>query len=296
MPGYMIDVQALLDSELAAFGDPAANWFAVLSWCASLHQIPAGSLPNDDRSLAWIVRLGRDVNTWRKMRAAGALKGWELHSDGRLYHPMVTEIVIGLLKKSKKGRSGGLASAKSRARGRGKQPIENTTIDVNQNETHVPSRLNPEDNKRREGKGRERKGKEEGSVANATGAIAPAQSGDYRTLLFNDGLAKLMAMTGKTSNACRRYLGMCLKEAGDDASVVLRLIEDADKDRIADPTSWIAGCLKARKTNNDTSTKAESAAAGIDAYVTAYKRSQHEQSHQNGTAQLEFGGGSVIDG
>lgn len=104
MPGYMIDVQSLLGSDLAALGDPAANWFAVLTWCASFHQIPAGSLPDDDTVLAYLVRLGRDVRTWKKMREKGAMKGWVKHSDGRLYHPAVTKHVLNMLKKSDAGR------------------------------------------------------------------------------------------------------------------------------------------------------------------------------------------------
>ena len=157
MPGYMIDVQALLDNDLAARGDPAANWFAVLTWCAALHQVPAGSLPDDDDSLAWIVRLGRDVKTWRKMRAAGALRGWEKHSDGRLYHPMVTEKVLELLDKSRKGRAGGLASAKSRKTAKNSQVIENIDSKSNDRSTDVENGLNQQTNKGREGKGREGK-------------------------------------------------------------------------------------------------------------------------------------------
>lgn len=104
MPAYLIDIDRLLNSEQVALGDPAANFYAIVLWCASIHQIPAGSLPDSDDMLAYIARLGRDVRTWRKMREKGALRGWVKHSDGRLYHKVVTEKVLDLLKKSRAGK------------------------------------------------------------------------------------------------------------------------------------------------------------------------------------------------
>jgi hypothetical protein len=98
-----LDVMAIRQSELAATGDPASNWFAVILWCAAWHQIPAGSLPNDDRQLAYLAGLGRDLRTWKRYRS-GALHGFELASDGRLYHPIVAAKVVNALKKSKLAR------------------------------------------------------------------------------------------------------------------------------------------------------------------------------------------------
>jgi hypothetical protein len=61
-------------------------------WLRSWDQVPAGSLPADERSLCRLAELGRDLRTWRKI-APDALHGWFTASDGRLYHPVVTEIV-----------------------------------------------------------------------------------------------------------------------------------------------------------------------------------------------------------
>lgn len=79
------------------------------------------------------------------------------------------------------------------------------------------------------------------SEANASGAEAPR---DVRTRLFTDGLAKLGEMTGKGPDACRSFVGKCLKAASDDAIVVLGLIEDAERNRVANPSAWIAARLK----------------------------------------------------
>jgi hypothetical protein len=85
-----LDVVRLRDSDLAALEPPEACWAAVLLWCASWHQVPAASIPDDDRVLANLAGFGRVVREWQKVRD-GALRGWVLCSDGRLYHPVVAE-------------------------------------------------------------------------------------------------------------------------------------------------------------------------------------------------------------
>ena len=51
--GFMpLDVLRLRDSDLAALANGEEFKAAVLLWCAAWHQVPAASLPNDDRLLA----------------------------------------------------------------------------------------------------------------------------------------------------------------------------------------------------------------------------------------------------
>jgi hypothetical protein len=85
-----LDVQRLRDSDLAALETPECCWSAVLLWCASWHQVPAASLPDDDRVLAQLAGFGRVVKEWQRVRE-GALRGWIKCTDGRLYHPVVSE-------------------------------------------------------------------------------------------------------------------------------------------------------------------------------------------------------------
>lgn len=88
---YMpLDVRRLRDSDLAALESPEACWAAVLLWAASWHQVPAASLPDDDRVLANLSGYGRVVKEWQRIRE-GALRGWVKCDDGRLYHPVVAE-------------------------------------------------------------------------------------------------------------------------------------------------------------------------------------------------------------
>jgi hypothetical protein len=83
---YMpLDVVRLVDSDLAAISTGDEFKAAVILWCKSWHQIPAASLPDDDRMLAHLAGFGRDVKSWLKVKDM-ALRGFEKCSDGRLYH------------------------------------------------------------------------------------------------------------------------------------------------------------------------------------------------------------------
>lgn len=85
-----LDVVRLRDSGLTAKATGDEFRAAVLLWCASWHQVPAASLPNDDAELANLCGYGRAMREWKRVRD-GALRGWVLCSDGRLYHPIIAE-------------------------------------------------------------------------------------------------------------------------------------------------------------------------------------------------------------
>jgi len=89
-PFMPIDVVRLRDSDFACRATDAAFRAGVMLWLASWHQVPAGSLPDDDCVLSMLAQFGRVVRVWKRHRA-GALHGWIKCSDGRLYHPVVAE-------------------------------------------------------------------------------------------------------------------------------------------------------------------------------------------------------------
>lgn len=93
LPFMPLHVAKLRDSDLAAECEPEACWYAVLLWCASWHQLPAGSLPDNDTVLCKLIGLGRDLKTWRTHREQ-ALRGWYKCSDGRMYHDVVAAEVV----------------------------------------------------------------------------------------------------------------------------------------------------------------------------------------------------------
>ena len=86
--GFMpLDVLRLRDSDLMALATGDEFKAAVSLWCVAWHQVPAGSLPDDDRLLARFSGAGP---AWRKLRE-GALRGFVKCSDGRLYHSTIAE-------------------------------------------------------------------------------------------------------------------------------------------------------------------------------------------------------------
>ncbi|HGM8473132.1 TPA: DUF1376 domain-containing protein [Pseudomonas aeruginosa] len=81
-----LDIARLFGSEFHARASDG-EWRAGLTlWLKSYHQVPAGSLPDDDVALARLAEYGRDLKSWRAVKD-GALHGWVKCSDGRLYHP-----------------------------------------------------------------------------------------------------------------------------------------------------------------------------------------------------------------
>ncbi|MEN6302286.1 MAG: DUF1376 domain-containing protein [Armatimonadia bacterium] len=104
-PYMPLDVVRLVDSDLTAIAEGDEFKTAVLLWCKSWHQVPASSLPDDDRMLAHLAGFGRDVKAFQKVRPI-ALRGFVKCSDGRLYHPVIAE----------KAREAGEAKQRQRAR------------------------------------------------------------------------------------------------------------------------------------------------------------------------------------
>jgi hypothetical protein len=60
-----------------------------LYWHAFAHEVPAASLPDNERVLA--DHAGLSLTVFRRARPQ-ALRGWVKCSDGRLYHPILAEI------------------------------------------------------------------------------------------------------------------------------------------------------------------------------------------------------------
>lgn len=92
-PFMPLDVARLRDSSIVDEIDGDEFRAAILLWCASWHQVPAGSLPKDPKQLSKFAGYGRVVTEWERV-SEGALYGWVECSDGRLYHPVIAEKAI----------------------------------------------------------------------------------------------------------------------------------------------------------------------------------------------------------
>lgn len=88
LDGFMMNAERLLASELVALSTGDEFKAAVRLWCRAWKQMPAASLPNDDRVLASFA--GLPVKAWLKVKVM-ALRGFVLCEDGRLYHRVLCE-------------------------------------------------------------------------------------------------------------------------------------------------------------------------------------------------------------
>lgn len=88
LDGFMLNVERLLASELWALSTGEEFKAAVGLWCRAWKQIPAGSLPNDERVLASFA--GVTMARWAKIRGM-AMRGFMLGADGRLHHRVLIE-------------------------------------------------------------------------------------------------------------------------------------------------------------------------------------------------------------
>lgn len=85
----------------------------LMLWLVAWQQTPCGTLPSDEEVIAALA--GIAPKQWQKARRV-LLRGWIEHSDGRLYHPTLTERVAEMLE----ARAGAAArKARSRTKGRG---------------------------------------------------------------------------------------------------------------------------------------------------------------------------------
>jgi len=88
MPLYC---ERLLNSETWILCEADEKVAALTLWMKSWHEVPAASLPDNDKVLAVLAGYGIAVNAWVAIRDK-ALRGWIKCADGRLWHPVVADI------------------------------------------------------------------------------------------------------------------------------------------------------------------------------------------------------------
>ncbi len=89
MPFMPFDIVRLFDSDTYLLSTGAEFKAAFTLWGKSFLQVPAGSLPKDEKILAQLSGAG---DNWPNVRAM-AMRGWYEAKGGRLYHPVVIEKV-----------------------------------------------------------------------------------------------------------------------------------------------------------------------------------------------------------
>ncbi len=223
----------LFGSEFNARASDSEWRAAITLWWAAWRQMPAASLPDDDAALCRFADLGRDLKTWKKLRA-GALHGWVKCADGRLYHPLLAKQAIIAWDKRVKERE---RKANWRAKKHGQDadvPRDNAGTGWGQ-DGQVPA-----DVTRRDGTGQYT---DRTNVL--SGAVAPP---DPEKLMFDSGVALLRA-GGKSESQSRSLLGKWRKAYGSEAVIVA--LGTAKREGAVDPVSFIEAALRARHRARD---------------------------------------------
>ncbi len=215
-----VDTVRLLDSDMFALSTGDEFKAAMTLWCKAWQQVPAGSLPADDRVLAHLSGAGAK---WKKLKTI-ALRGFVECSDGRLYHPVVCEKAIeawakkmSYRERSKKGNSKRWGSQKDEHQHSQSDP-SGTTLGV----------LEPP-----KGQG---EGQKKDSVTVVTGAVAPI---DPKKALFDAGVV-LLGAGGLAAKSARALIAKWYHAHGEQATNAA-LLSAAGR---AEPVSWIEARLR----------------------------------------------------
>lgn len=268
-----LDVRRLLRSDtwLEAASDPRLGHASMTLWAECWHQVPAGSLPDNDRVLARLAMC--DPAEWERIRDR-ALSGWIKCDDGRLYHPVVAEKAVQAFERKGEFREANLNRSERQKRWRdrsrdicaqlrsfGITPPGGAKLATLEGmlEEALRDRDATVDANVDASSGRPSVSETHRTVdiryiseADASGVPAPASPAavtalpDWRDRLFRQGLASVRQLTGKPEAAARSLIGRWLRDAKDDARKVLRTIEDAQEQNAAEPVAWIEAALKAR--------------------------------------------------
>lgn len=254
LPWMRLDVIRLLDSDLFALSTGDEFKAAVALWCKSWHQSPGGSLPSDDRVLA---HLSGAASRWPKVREM-ALRGWVEASDGRLYHRVVSELVLiawAERQQYRKKRGQGAERLRTyrerRKSGESKPPqslergpeasvpsSEGAVMAASVTDVKRASESERNDDvtrKRGSGRGNE-------DIPTTSGAVAPAVADP----IFGVGL-DFLVRKGTAEKAARSFLGLLRKEMCNRDAEVFELLQRCEHEDVSDPVPWLRKAVEARK-------------------------------------------------
>lgn len=83
---FELDLERIRVSDTWALAPADLKPWLLMLWATAWEQTPCGSLPAEDELIA--ARIGMDARQFKVNRDL-LLRGWVLHADGRLYHPVI---------------------------------------------------------------------------------------------------------------------------------------------------------------------------------------------------------------
>ena len=222
-----------------------------------------------------MLGFGRDGRSFRRIKAAGGMRGWIECSDGRLYHPVVCGKATEAMKTRIKqvSRTEAARAARYAPTPEPQPPTPDVTVKAAADQTgptdHRGETQNiPTDDRTMIDrstavktaqviafprvvvpvtevvtgtKGKEQNCKEERLPLTGDG---PPSLANAKSRLFGPGAFTLQTMTGIPEKQCKSMIGRWLKALGEDASLLNQVIEDCVNLRPAVPVEWIAGAVR----------------------------------------------------
>ncbi|MDP3537443.1 MAG: hypothetical protein Q8S26_01930 [Azonexus sp.] len=91
---FELDYERIIQSDTWALASSRQRPLLLMLWFVSWQQTPCGSLPDSNELIA--ARLGIELSEFEQNQAI-LRRGWERAEDGRLYHQVVSEIVLEML-------------------------------------------------------------------------------------------------------------------------------------------------------------------------------------------------------
>jgi uncharacterized protein YdaU (DUF1376 family) len=232
-PGFILDVEHLLASELVALATTEELSAALMLWCRAYQQKPHGSLPNNERVLAAFSK----AKNWKKVRDM-ALRGFVLCSDGRLYHKFLSKKVLEAWDSRQAYQKKREKDAERLRDWREKKSQGN----ANGNTSETRFKTSTKDVRSED----EVKGSEiTTSVPIGTGAVAPLTAEDRLAIvkkeIWSEGKA-LFALRDVAGDKAGKILGRLLNEYS--AEIVLDAVRAGTKAETPDPTSYLKACCQ----------------------------------------------------
>lgn len=243
---YMpLEVLRLRDSDIAVLATGDEFRAAVLLWCAAWHQVPAASLPTDERLLANLAGYGRDLEGWRIVSGA-ALRGFVECSDGRLYHPVIAEKAIeaGVKRRAQRGQTAAATEARLKKLEGENGKAKDVQRDVGRNEERNDGATDQRNVV--QGKGREQRGKEGKGNQKERERDPPPVSSDARSKAPEPQQSPMTLEFALTDAdiAMSRELGMGDAAINSELSkFIARNMQDGVK-RIDWSASWALWCQR----------------------------------------------------
>lgn len=98
---FELDITRVKNSDTWTITPVELRPWLLMLWACSWERAPAGSLPSDDEVIAAIIGM-----PWTQFAAHRSflMRGWYLCSDGRMYHPVITELVEKMMGSRRKDR------------------------------------------------------------------------------------------------------------------------------------------------------------------------------------------------